>query len=91
MKCPKCLIDNPESKKFCRECGAKLSVVCSTCGAEVLPSDRFCGECGHDLREPEKAPPIDYSQPQSYTPKIKAFARLACLKFQPDLHIVPKP
>ncbi len=32
----------------------------------------FCDECGHDLREPEEGPPIDYGQPQSYTPKFLA-------------------
>jgi class 3 adenylate cyclase len=33
---------------------------------------QFCGECGHDLKKPKEAPPIDYSQPQSYTPKFLA-------------------
>jgi hypothetical protein len=45
MKCPKCQTDNPEDKKFCRECGADLVYLCPQCGAEVLPSDKFCGDC----------------------------------------------
>jgi len=49
MKCPKCQADNPETRKFCRECGAKLVLPCPQCGCENLPGDRFCGECGHDL------------------------------------------
>ena len=54
MKCPKCQTDNPEDKKFCRECGADLVHLCPQCGAEVLPSDKFCGDCRLDLRKPKE-------------------------------------
>ncbi len=57
MKCPKCQAENPETRKFCRECGAKLLQVCPQCGSENLPVDRFCGECGHDLAVPSEQPP----------------------------------
>ncbi|MBW1789551.1 MAG: AAA family ATPase, partial [Deltaproteobacteria bacterium] len=69
MKCPKCQAENAESKKFCRKCGTKLLLACPKCSAEILPDDDFCGDCGHNLRKPKETPPIDYSQPQSYTPK----------------------
>jgi rRNA maturation endonuclease Nob1 len=69
MKCPKCQTENPETKKFCRKCGAKLLRDCPQCESEVLPEDTFCGECGHQLTKPKEAPSIDYSQPRSYTPK----------------------
>jgi class 3 adenylate cyclase len=72
MKCPKCQTDNPDARKFCRECGARLLALCPECGFENAPGDKFCGECGHDLREPAEPPPIDYEQPQSYTPKYLA-------------------
>ncbi|UCF84312.1 MAG: zinc ribbon domain-containing protein, partial [Desulfobacteraceae bacterium] len=49
MKCPKCETENPEGKKFCHECGAKLVLACPQCGGEILPSDKFCGECGYNL------------------------------------------
>jgi class 3 adenylate cyclase/tetratricopeptide (TPR) repeat protein len=49
MKCPKCQIENPETRKFCKECGAKLILVCPHCHFENLPSDKFCGECGKSL------------------------------------------
>ncbi len=70
MKCPKCQIDNPDDNKFCRECGTKLILTCSNCGGELTAGDKFCGECGHELRVPTESIPIDYSEPQSYTPKF---------------------
>ena len=73
MKCSECQTENPETRNFCRRCGGRLSLVCPQCGCENLPDDFFCGDCGHDLRKPVEAPaPIDYSQPQSYTPKFLA-------------------
>ena len=72
MKCPKCQFDNREGVEFCEECGAKLELVCPECGADIPLSRKFCGECGYDLREAKAPPTIDYSQPQSYTPKFLA-------------------
>ncbi|HUU63294.1 MAG TPA: adenylate/guanylate cyclase domain-containing protein [Dehalococcoidia bacterium] len=72
MKCIKCDSDNREGAKFCEQCGTRLVRKCPDCGAEVSPTARFCAECGHDIAEPKEAPPIDYSQPQTYTPKFLA-------------------
>ena len=69
MKCPECQSQNQETRKFCRECGVKLILICPQCGSENLPGDKFCGECGHGLSKPTEPYPIDYNQPQSYTPK----------------------
>ncbi|MFQ5917027.1 MAG: adenylate/guanylate cyclase domain-containing protein, partial [Candidatus Binatia bacterium] len=33
---------------------------------------KFCKECAYDLSEQKEAPPIDFNQPQSYTPKFLA-------------------
>lgn len=51
MKCPKCQTENPETRKFCLECAAKLVLVCAQCGTENLPADKFCGECGQTLEK----------------------------------------
>ena len=51
MKCPECQTQNPETRKFCRECGAKLLIICPQCAFENLPEDKFCGECGQKLKE----------------------------------------
>jgi len=72
MKCPQCQVDNKEGANFCGKCGSKLFFVCSQCGSENYPENSFCNECGQNLIEPKEAPPIDYSEPKSYTPKFLA-------------------
>jgi len=72
MKCPKCQFENRDVAKFCGKCAAKLEVICSQCGNTNPPDINFCDGCGHDLREVKSGLPIDYSQPQSYTPKVLA-------------------
>jgi class 3 adenylate cyclase/tetratricopeptide (TPR) repeat protein len=47
--CPNCQTPNEATRKFCRQCGTRLTVVCSSCGAGNAPNDRFCGECGTAL------------------------------------------
>jgi ribosomal protein L40E len=72
MKCPNCHAQNPEGMKFCGQCGAQLERICSKCNFSNPPQFKFCGECGQDLTQPPSAHPIDYSQPESYTPKFLA-------------------
>ena len=36
MKCTKCSTENPEKRKFCRECGEKLLLKCLKCNSEKL-------------------------------------------------------
>ena len=69
MNCPRCRFENREGVKFCEECGSKLELVCPGCGAKIPLGKKFCGECGYQLTKPLGAPPMDYSAPQSYTPK----------------------
>jgi class 3 adenylate cyclase/tetratricopeptide (TPR) repeat protein len=72
MKCPKCQFENREGAKFCKECGNKLELICPQCGAAYTPGTKFCDECGQSLTEAKETPPVDYSQPRSYTPKFLA-------------------
>jgi len=58
--------------KFCEECSANLELQCPNRKAKIPPGRKFCGECGFKLTEPAETPPIDYAQPQSYTPKFLA-------------------
>ena len=69
---PNCQHDNPDDAKFCNECAHRLELACPQCGKVNPPSSKFCNECAHDLTKPKEAPPIDFDQPQSYTPKFLA-------------------
>jgi len=57
---------------FCGKCGAKLETICPQCNSSNPPEFEFCGKCGHALAETEVVTTVDYSQPQSYTPKFLA-------------------
>jgi len=72
MKCPKCQFENREDAKFCSECGHKFELKCPDCGAVHRPGAKFCDECGIGLGKLKVAVPVDYSEPQSYTPKFLA-------------------
>ena len=72
MKCPQCQAENPEDAKFCIDCAAPMELLCPNCGAPTPAKGRFCKECAYDLSKPTEPTPIDYSQPQSYTPKYLA-------------------
>ena len=69
MECPKCQFDNETDAKFCNKCGAKLQIVCTECGQVNQPGSQFCKECGKSLIEGKETQIIDYSKPESYTPK----------------------
>ena len=69
MKCPKCQYENREGAKFCIKCGEKFEVKCPNCGNSLPSEALFCDECGHTLAKLKEAPSVDYSEPQSYTPK----------------------
>src|SRR5262245_64757480 len=49
MECLSCHADNPESGRFCTQCGAALPAKCIQCGAVNSPESRFCGSCGASL------------------------------------------
>ena len=72
MKCPACQFENRDGINFCEECGAKLELKCPGCGALIPLGRKFCGNCGFMLTEPSEPAAIDYSKPQSYTPKFLA-------------------
>ncbi|MFN2426687.1 MAG: AAA family ATPase, partial [Candidatus Binatia bacterium] len=49
MRCIGCGRDNREGRKFCADCGARLSATCPDCGTTNEPGENFCGECGGPL------------------------------------------
>jgi Double zinc ribbon len=46
MECPQCRASNPDSKRFCSDCGSPLVLTCLSCGAPSVPGKKFCGDCG---------------------------------------------
>lgn len=42
---------------------------CPQCGNSLPSNAKFCNECGYKLTEHKEPLPVDYSKPQSYTPK----------------------
>jgi len=64
-----CGFENPDAMQFCGKCGTKLEISCSACGFKNPGDFEFCGKCGHNLYSLKGTPSVDYSQPQSYTPK----------------------
>ena len=71
MKCPQCQHENREGARFCEECGAKLQLVCPTCGSEVAnPEARFCDECGARLVSAETVvPKLEDMRDRLYIPE----------------------
>jgi class 3 adenylate cyclase/tetratricopeptide (TPR) repeat protein len=70
MLCPNCQFENPDDAKFCIECANQMEFHCPNCGIITPATGKFCKECGYDLKKPKEEPAsINYSEPQSYTPK----------------------
>jgi class 3 adenylate cyclase/tetratricopeptide (TPR) repeat protein len=71
MECPKCQFENKDDSKFCGSCGSsmEIKITCAKCGSKNPDNYNFCNNCGHDLRKPKETPEINYTEPQSYTPK----------------------
>ena len=81
MKCSNCNVENQKSRKFCRECGSKLILICPSCGYQNFPEDKFCGECGKSLASSAKPEKLSIDQkiskiqkylPEGLTEKILA-------------------
>jgi len=72
MRCPGCQLDNREGAKFCKECGTKLERKCPSCGYRFESDALFCDECGYNFATPRAPLRVDYSRPESYTPKFLA-------------------
>jgi hypothetical protein len=70
MQCPQCQHENRADRRFCRECGAPLSLSCAACAFVNEPGDKFCGGCGICLTGP-----VSFS-PQSGLRGVEAERRL---------------
>ena len=64
MKCSNCNFENPDSAKFCQECGSKLKLQLKACtnsecrdyGKYILPLEaKFCPRCGEKIKGQESS------------------------------------
>jgi class 3 adenylate cyclase len=60
MQCLQCQHENREGRRFCAECGAPLSQLCTACAFVNEPGDKFCGGCGLSLNDTSlpSSPPV---------------------------------
>ena len=72
MKCPNCQSGNPESAKFCNECGSKLEITCPSCGKISPLSSKFCSECGQKITG---VSPVQPSKKVSFDEKLAEIQR----------------
>jgi predicted ATPase/class 3 adenylate cyclase len=72
VRCPKCQFENRDEAKFCGECGHEFKVTCPECGTPNRAEYKFCDTCGFNLRTSPEVLAVEYSKPQSYTPKFLA-------------------
>jgi class 3 adenylate cyclase/tetratricopeptide (TPR) repeat protein len=49
MECAACHTANPDSNRFCENCGGALSFKCAACGFICVSQAKFCGGCGTSL------------------------------------------
>jgi membrane protease subunit (stomatin/prohibitin family) len=58
--CPKCGFQNPQTTKFCGNCGAPMQapggVTCPKCGTSNAAGAKFCSNCGNPLQATLKCP-----------------------------------
>ena len=77
MICSSCGGANEPGKKFCGECGARLTLACVACGATITPGHRFCGECGAIVAGPsssEASSPFASARPPTSAARSTAAA-----------------
>jgi class 3 adenylate cyclase/tetratricopeptide (TPR) repeat protein len=82
VNCPTCGTANEAGRKFCGECGTRLSAACPDCGTPNAPGTKFCGECGVPLADvPAAAPAAGSPTPEAAAPTLVAERRLVSVLF----------
>ncbi len=49
MSCPNCQRSNETHRRYCGECGARLTITCGRCSFVNGIADNFCGGCAERL------------------------------------------
>ncbi len=84
MRCPGCGKKNPDTRRFCQECGKDLEkvrlraqnveYVCPSCGTKGTKADKFCGSCGAEM--PILLPWLDEEEEARMRDKIAEYRNL---------------
>lgn len=53
--CPHCQTNNPDTARFCSNCGQELFRKCSNCNSELAPDALFCMHCGQPVQRQSQA------------------------------------
>lgn len=56
MICANCQTENPNSAKFCLNCGEALALSCTNCGTELPADAKFCINCGQSVSKSGTSP-----------------------------------
>lgn len=67
MLCSGCKTENPDSARFCVECGTAFALRCAHCGHQARAGGKFCSECGEPLEAR-----LQDAAPQSEAPEEPA-------------------
>ncbi len=82
MVCASCGAENQAGRKFCGQCGGRLSLVCGACGSANPSTDRFCGECGSPIGDSSAAlPPLEARSPTQVSAGPATERRLVSVLF----------
>src|SRR5260221_4657651 len=63
MNCANCQTINPDTAKFCMNCGAALALTCPNCGTQLPAGAKFCFNCGHQMSSVAASrPAVDFAE-----------------------------
>ncbi|MBI1802306.1 MAG: zinc-ribbon domain-containing protein, partial [Chloroflexi bacterium] len=73
MNCTHCQTPNPDTAKFCMNCGLALALICPECRTELPSAAKFCFNCGHRFGGPlRQAPDAPVRQAQDAPPPAQS-------------------
>jgi adenylate cyclase len=76
MHCVACNSANPDSNRFCENCGASFAFKCPSCGFDCSPAAKFCGGCGTTLNRAAAAPIASTRPPMVASPSAGGWGEL---------------
>jgi class 3 adenylate cyclase len=82
MICPNCQAENPDSARYCLNCGVALAKHCPNCQADLPPGARYCMQCGQSLRtstadDVDRHTRLASTAPSSLIDKVRAASDLS--------------